>query len=450
MNFTDAQKPIRLPCYMLGPEPRNQHFIGQEQILQLMDGQLLPRENSLDDPTTSLRIFALCGMGGIGKTQIATEFMHSRREKFDAVFWVGADEANSIDHGFFSIAVELGLLDQTEDLDRIVSKNLVHAWLNQPYKNSAHPAKVRELGGEPELANWLIVFDDVYDVNILRDYVENDCNGSILITSRDPQAKHFMVQNAGVDVGPLNSVETSTLLQRLAYTMTDDKDVSACNQLARILGGHPLATAKLGQHLNCHNRRYSDCLEAYTDGTLFKALDSTGMSKGRNSLASVWAFESMETASLCLLQILAVLGSDSVHESILESEDGLKQLAKLPMFYSPYSHSQARAQLASTSLAERNVRDHIISVHPLVQEAVRAYMTPERLGTIFACAVNLLELSCPRQMELASEHIKSTWGKIENIMPHVCALKALYDHRKPNLDAKSLEQYASLVSRVAT
>lgn len=66
-----------------------------------LDKSLLPPErstpSSLEYPHR--RHAALCGIGGIGKTSIAIEYVFSRKEKFDAIFWIRSDETSKLEHG---------------------------------------------------------------------------------------------------------------------------------------------------------------------------------------------------------------------------------------------------------------------------------------------------------------------------------------------------------------
>lgn len=47
-----------------------------------------------------VRQFALCGLGGVGKTEIAREFALRHKYAFDAIFWVTADEPAKPDECF--------------------------------------------------------------------------------------------------------------------------------------------------------------------------------------------------------------------------------------------------------------------------------------------------------------------------------------------------------------
>lgn len=84
---------------------RNNAFFGRESIIEELDKYLLPPEKSspfsLGD--SHRRHVVLCGIGGIGKTSIAIEYVFSRKTKFDAIFWIRSDEALKLEHGEYDI-----------------------------------------------------------------------------------------------------------------------------------------------------------------------------------------------------------------------------------------------------------------------------------------------------------------------------------------------------------
>lgn len=57
-----------------------------------MDSALFPSSSSTSGTnTTALRNVVICGMGGVGKTELAIEYALSNQAKFDAIFWVNSD-----------------------------------------------------------------------------------------------------------------------------------------------------------------------------------------------------------------------------------------------------------------------------------------------------------------------------------------------------------------------
>ena len=95
MNIRQRE-PI-LPCRILESEHRNDEFFGREDVLTLVERALLPAQDKLiSSESEGLQQFALCGMGGLGKTEIAAEFTFRHKEAFDAVFWIRADDSSKL------------------------------------------------------------------------------------------------------------------------------------------------------------------------------------------------------------------------------------------------------------------------------------------------------------------------------------------------------------------
>jgi Holliday junction resolvasome RuvABC ATP-dependent DNA helicase subunit len=87
---------------MVDTPVRNKEFFGREVILAELKKWLLSED--LDNPAFSAqprrqRHVVLCGIGGIGKTSIAMEFAFAYGPRFDAVFWIRADEPAKLEAG---------------------------------------------------------------------------------------------------------------------------------------------------------------------------------------------------------------------------------------------------------------------------------------------------------------------------------------------------------------
>lgn len=132
---SDVVKPLHLPCFLLNTHSANEDFCGREDILERLATELLPPKNRVTASGTALRQFALCGFGGIGKTEIAREFARRHRHSFDAVFWVVADEIAKLDHHYQHISLALGLEEASECKSQVVSREIVKGWLSNPRRH---------------------------------------------------------------------------------------------------------------------------------------------------------------------------------------------------------------------------------------------------------------------------------------------------------------------------
>ena len=63
--------------------PIAKKFINRPQEMQEMERNLLPGSKS-----TRRKLFILRGLGGIGKTQLAVEFMRRQQDNLTAIFWL--------------------------------------------------------------------------------------------------------------------------------------------------------------------------------------------------------------------------------------------------------------------------------------------------------------------------------------------------------------------------
>jgi hypothetical protein len=83
------------------PYERNPRFIGREAILKQLHAQL--RETT---PKRYDHRIALHGLGGVGKTQTALEYVHRYRHQYADIFWLHASERSSITAGYAAVARE--------------------------------------------------------------------------------------------------------------------------------------------------------------------------------------------------------------------------------------------------------------------------------------------------------------------------------------------------------
>ena len=113
-------------CHFI-PSELNPRFWGRDQALQAIEEALAPKENP-----GSLQAFALYGMGGVGKTQIALQYANRNRGLYNTILWVAADTTISMGKSFRDIAQLLGLVKSDEEIQDPVAAILkVKCWLKE-------------------------------------------------------------------------------------------------------------------------------------------------------------------------------------------------------------------------------------------------------------------------------------------------------------------------------
>lgn len=166
-------------------------FVGRADPLKALDRILTLGQ--------SRRVAVLHGPPGIGKTQIAVQFCHTRHTNFSSVFWLNASTKESIGSGFLQaaelivghyarlhftrpppyarIAEKLGLSGMVDETGRVRSektavegvKNAVMAWFNLESNTK-----------------WLIVYDNYDDPEsfMIEEFIPPGSHGKIIVTSR--------------------------------------------------------------------------------------------------------------------------------------------------------------------------------------------------------------------------------------------------------------------------
>ena len=99
------------------PYPRNPFFTGREDILHQLHNLL--RSNT---PEAMTQPQAISGLGGIGKTQIVSEYAHRYRSEYQVILWVNCSFREELVADFVAIA---GLLNLPEkNIQNLPEKNI--------------------------------------------------------------------------------------------------------------------------------------------------------------------------------------------------------------------------------------------------------------------------------------------------------------------------------------
>ncbi|MDA0641353.1 MULTISPECIES: tetratricopeptide repeat protein [Nonomuraea] len=194
----------------------------------------MPRPGVASEP----RVMVLYGLGGVGKTTLALELAHRAIRANHQVWWVPADDVESMRSALYALAFSLGARD--EDFDHAHPSDVLwrylnsldHAWL-LVIDNADDPAALgSSSGGVQEGTQWLRP-------------PASHRNG-VIISSRNGRPERWASWIRMCHVPPLTSEAGARVLADLAPRAGDEQEAVA---LSGALGGVPLALELAGRYL---------------------------------------------------------------------------------------------------------------------------------------------------------------------------------------------------------
>lgn len=339
------------------PYQRNDFFTNREDILTSLY-QSFPSDSSTVFPQP----VALSGLGGIGKTQIALEYAHRYKNRYRNVFWAKATSRASLVSDFVAIAALLNLSERNrKNQNEIVAA--VKDWL--------------QVNSE-----WLLILDDVEDLEATNDFIPPGSRGHILLTTR-MQALGTIAQH--IPVSKLSTEEAATFLLRRTHTIAKDADIdmaplenrTLAKDIALQMDGLPLALDQAGAYIE--ERHWSlSAYKNYYAQHLIELLRKRGDSPFSHdtSVIATWSisFERLAKTHAAASQLLcfcAFLAVDQIPEEIITSGHALLGSALDYVARNPFALDNAIDELRKFSLIARNPRTRTLHVHGLVQAVIR-------------------------------------------------------------------------------
>ncbi|KAF7561168.1 hypothetical protein G7046_g2977 [Stylonectria norvegica] len=176
------------------PFQRNEYFTGRDHYLEEIHKFVSPEAVEEDKTQKSV---ALYGLSGVGKTQLAAEYFHQYKNKYEAGFWITCDTPVKITEGITEMARSLGFSDQDQGQESNQIRAMVKDWLN-----------TTEL-------SWVLVLDDVDKQADIQDIRPTCSKGSIIITTVDSSWKRREDITHSIDVKSLEKKEGVTMVSKI-------------------------------------------------------------------------------------------------------------------------------------------------------------------------------------------------------------------------------------------
>jgi hypothetical protein len=279
----------------------------------------------------------LSGLGGVGKTTLATEFAHKYGMFYDLVYWITGGSREELLRSYLSLLklLEIPIPEQRGERDENYSARIVRLINENLPKYHKH---------------YLLVVDNIEDPALVADL--SPPQGHVLYTSRN---NDWMRQ---LDIDVLKREESIALLLQLtglSPSLTDQ-----AGELAEELGDLPLALAQAAAYIK--QQRLST-FEAYLD--IYRTSQAILLSRqqiqsslngkyGREAIVmTTWntTMQKLSTDAQQLMEYFAYVKSDSIPIKPFEEIENYERMID---------------NLVSYSMIKREKHDSI-SVHRLVQ-----------------------------------------------------------------------------------
>ncbi|WP_405479487.1 FxSxx-COOH system tetratricopeptide repeat protein [Streptomyces sp. NBC_00009] len=373
--------------------PRNRAFTGRVQLLDDL-------HRRLQEGTTAVLPEALQGMGGVGKSQLAVEYVYRHLHEYQIVWWIPAEQPQQIRQFLVQLANRLGLN------------------VGSGEANTAVPAVIEALRvGEP-FKNWLLIFDNAEDPDSVREFFPTNGPGRILVTSRNSQ---WASSARPLEIDVFTRPESRSLLQLRAPNLDD----ATADRLAETLGDLPLGIEQAAVWLAETGMPADEYLRMFEQQANELMLSDPPVDYPL-SVAAAWnvsldRLRKNHPAALQLLQVCAFFAPEPISRRLLTGVRDAPVPPELNAALSdPIRLGRAIREINRYALARINHNTNTIQLHRLVQRVLITQMAEPLKSQMRGGAHRLLAKYDPDEPTASHQ-----WKQYGDLLPHVLNSRAV-------------------------
>ncbi|MDN3293486.1 FxSxx-COOH system tetratricopeptide repeat protein [Streptomyces ficellus] len=376
--------------------PRNPGFTGRSVVLERMRDQLGGgMAVVLPQPQT------LYGLGGVGKTQVALEYVHRFMADYDLVWWIPAEQTDGVIASLAELAVRLGA-QGGEDMA------------------AASQEAIDLLRRGIPSHRWLLVFDNADDPDQLKRFFPT--GGHILVTSRNQTWSQY---GDALPVDVFLREESIEHLQRRAKGLS----VEDADQVATAVGDLPLAVEQAAAWI----AETATPVAAYLEQLEQAAARTLALNQPAGypePVAATWnvsieRLKERSPAAVRLLQLCAFFAPEPIHANLLYSKEMIEALKPYdPSLQEKLVLGRVIREIGRFALAKVDQVSNSIQVHRLVQAVIRSQLSEEEQRQARHAVHRILAGARPDDDEPIDN--PETWGRFATIWPHLGTSEARF------------------------
>jgi tetratricopeptide (TPR) repeat protein len=386
---------------------RKLNFTGRAAELEQL------RDNLISQKPPRLQVIS--GMGGVGKTELAIEYIHRNYDKYDIIWWIRAEHQDRVLEALVKLGQRLELRQTATDSghDRTVKS-------------------VRETLQSGPWPNWLLVYDNAVNPRDLQKYMPTSRpEGHIIVTAREPHWPSYRPTDY-ITVSPFTDAESVSFLRRTVPSLfaeeglspaEDARRVGEARQLGTILGHLPIAVEHAAAYLVETGQRVGEYVTRFTENAHQLLSEQPTDSDLSAPVSGTWKMSNRLLTSDAghLFNLCSFFSPEPIAtELLLQPDAGIANPPGLGEFLSsPQRFRAAASQLHRLSLARVDGARDLIQVHRVVQAVTQGRLRldrPDIFHAYEAAVETLLARSNPgnpdhasndRNYDLSLQHLES-------------------------------------------
>lgn len=417
-----------------------EHYCVSYEIPQINDKIFLPRTEILDEidgkvsSRQGVKIIALTGEAGIGKTTIARRYLNIHQ--FEVKAEIDAESEFKIIKSFEDL---LFLLCKTDEQRNILQAIKIIKNLDEKRKKlKAFLANLLK-----NYKNWCFLYDNVEDLDMLKRWLPLDCNlfknGLVVITTRNAHVNH-LISPCVIDVVKINHLSYDeseklfcSLLNWPNKNFAYDKNV--VESLLKSLPAVPLDISSVAHFIRINNmnlEEYSRLIKKNGEKRMNYKIPSefTDYDKTRETIVAT-TFNKILNASehnFELLMMLCLLDSQSINKKsfqLITSDEAVDE------FFS---------YLKKYSILDE--KDKSFSIHRLTQEMGFIYLlenfSREKIRAFLVKIVDVLAAYGQIEWKWFKSENKILKEDVNGLIPHLESMLSKLELYK---DLENIDEY---------